>query len=58
MCWDCLLSVEDVGNLGEIKVRGKNTAVDTIELRNWKKLLLLLFGKQSEPLLRKHGFVK
>lgn len=47
MCWDCLLSVEDVGNLREKKVRGKNIAVNTIELRNWKQLLLLLFYMQA-----------
>lgn len=28
---------------GEKKGRGKNTAVNTIELHNWKWLLLLLF---------------
>jgi len=42
MYWDCLLSVKDVGHLGEKKVRGKNIAFNTIELRNWKQLLLLL----------------
>lgn len=45
--------MEDVGNLGEKKARGKNIAVNTIELRNWKQLLLSLF--YMEELLETNG---
>lgn len=52
MCWNCLLSTEDVRNSGEKKVRGKNIAANTIKMRNWKWLLLLLVC--MEALLEMH----
>lgn len=39
--------MEDVGNLGKKKMRGKNIAVNTIELRNWKWLLLWLLYREA-----------
>lgn len=44
---------------GEKKVRGKNIAVNTIKMRNWKWLLLLPVCMEALlEMLRKCGFLK